>query len=195
MKEFQGKMLSLCQSELLDIKELFRKTPVYSQDKEHSGNRWPEEILHTTRTQHFTAASINTKIQLSGKCNCGLKTIMHMWGSYDLTFTLQNDRQIRYPTTVHLNIELTSFSTQTFYQFECRSLQLKNAKVLPQSLTLHELLVPNGRMERILLPCLREPNFKTKIYHLKKSAGHASSIILIIVLEMLYVLKQFHVVS
>ena len=50
-------------------------------------------------------------------------------------------------------------------------------------------------MERILLPCLIEPNFKTKICHLKKSADHASSIILIIVLEMLYVLKQFHIVS
>lgn len=114
MKEFQGKMLSLCQSELLDIKELFRKTPVYSQDKEHSGNRWLEEILHTTRTQHFTAASINTKIQLSGKRYCGLKTIcVHTWGSYDLTSTSQNDRQIRYSTIVHLNIELTSFSTHS----------------------------------------------------------------------------------
>lgn len=125
MKEFQGKMLSLCQSELLDIKELFRKTPVYSQDKEHSGNRWLEEILHTTRTQHFTPASINTKIQLSGKRYCGLKTIMcaHVrvvW--FNIHITKWSSNKIFDNSSFKHRTDLIF---HTFYQFECRSLAKK----------------------------------------------------------------------
>ena len=53
----------------------------------------------------------------------------------------------------------------------------------------------NGRMEPIVFHSLTESNYK-KICHLKKkSANHASSIILIIVLGILYMLKRFCVVS
>ena len=71
----------------------------------------------------------------------------------------------------------------------------EKCKSIPQSLTLYELLMQNGRMEPIVFHSLTESNYK-KICHLKKkSANHASSIILIIVLGILYMLKRFCVVS
>lgn len=179
---------------LLIYEKTSGKTPGCSQGAVHSGSRGRVEMLHSTSLPESISRQpleILSRVQISGKCNCGLKTTMceHVriiWLNIQIIKRLLSERANNSSFThrfviVHTNIPAIAASAKAYNWTRNYS---------------HELRMQNDTTEPLVFLSLAELSFLKKICHLKKkSAIQAFSTILIIVLEILWVPKWFCVVK